>query len=53
MEFTKHELVIINNALNEALELLDSIDYTTRIGGTEKEINDLLQKVSNIVKDME
>lgn len=52
MEFTKQELVLINNALNEGLELLDEVDYTTRLGGSGSEIKKLIEKVSACILAM-
>lgn len=53
IEFDLKEVQIIEKSIEKVKNELDEIDYTTRMGATEKEINDLLQKVSNIVKDME
>ena len=53
IEFDLKELQIIEKSIDKVKKELDEIDYTTRIGATGKEINDLLQKVSNIVKGME
>lgn len=44
-DLKNEELVIINNALIEVLELLPEVDYSTRIGATKKEIEDLLARV--------
>lgn len=51
MEYTKKELVIISNALNESLELLDRVDYTTRLAGSEEEILVLIRKINEELKN--
>jgi hypothetical protein len=42
VEFSKHELAILNNALNEVCHRLKGTEFETRIGGTEVEIRKLL-----------
>lgn len=47
-DFSRAELVLINNALNEVCHGLDFSDdeLRTRLGGSRKEIEKLLAKVS-------
>lgn len=49
---TKQELVLLNNALNESLELLDKVDYSTRLGATEDEIYNLLNKLNGLLEKL-
>ena len=46
-------MVIINNALNNITEAVDSVEYTTLIGATEKEVDLLLQQVNEILSKHE
>jgi len=51
MELNRHELTIINNALNESLELLEDFEFETRMGATKQETRDLLKKVQENFDD--
>jgi hypothetical protein len=50
---TKHELAIINNALNELRELLaeDPEEYQTRTGSNEDEVSELLEKIHKVYEE--
>ena len=53
IEFTKDELVVVNNALNEVCNGLDIREFATRMGAEKPEVLKLLHRVSEVLQGME
>lgn len=55
MDFTRDELLWVNNALNEVLggpQAIDEWEFHSRMGGTGDEVRALLRKVNNWVGEL-
>ncbi len=48
IKFTSHEIVILNNALNEALEALPDWEFSIRMGASQKEARQLLSEIGSV-----
>jgi hypothetical protein len=53
IRLSKEELVIINNALNEVCNGLDLNEFSTRMGETRKNVEELLFQIRKIIDAME
>lgn len=51
LQLTRDELSIINNALNEVLEMIDNTEFTTRIGNSKLNVENLLSKINLLYKN--
>lgn len=51
LHLTLDELSIINNAINEVLEIIDDIEFTTRIGDSKLKVEELLSKINLLYKN--
>lgn len=55
MDFTRDELVWLNNALNEVLngpQVIEDWEFHSRMGGTRDEVRALLRKVNDRVGEL-
>ncbi len=52
LELTEHELVIVNNALNETLNAIDDDEFDTRVGATTGEVDALLSAVRGALRSL-
>jgi hypothetical protein len=48
LAFSLDELAIIGNALNESLEGIEEWEFTTRMGATRAEVENLLKALSRL-----
>jgi len=53
VSFTEAELVLINNALNEALNGLDVAEFDTRLGASRQEAEELLHRIALLLSKIE
>lgn len=52
IHLSKEELVIINNALNEVCNGLELKEFSTRMGETRKNVEELLFQIGKIIDAM-
>ena len=48
LAFNADELAMIGNALNESLEMIEEWEFTTRMGATRTEVENLLTVLSRL-----
>ena len=48
--FTRNELGTLGNALNEVCDCVEEWEFQTRIGVTRREVEELMQEISNVFK---
>jgi hypothetical protein len=53
VSFTKAELILLNNALNEVLDGLNIPEFDTRLGTSKQEAEELLHQIGLILGKME
>jgi hypothetical protein len=46
---TQEELIMLNNALNEALSEIEDWEFETRIGSSKKEARSLMTKIGKFI----
>ncbi|MCC9609074.1 hypothetical protein LOC68_07060 [Blastopirellula sp. JC732] len=51
IEMTKEELTLVNNALNEFLNNIGDVEFTTRIAADAAEIKTLLDDVNRVLNN--
>jgi len=49
VQLSENELVLLANALNEAREAIDELEFATRLGVSAKEADDLRRKLHTIL----
>ena len=49
VQLSEHELVLLANALNEAREAVDDLEFETRLGARPREADELRLKLRNIL----
>lgn len=52
VSFTEAELVLLNNALNEVLNELDVSEFSTRLGNSRQEAEELLHQINMLLSKM-
>jgi hypothetical protein len=52
VSFTEAELILLNNALNEALNGIDLSDFDTRLGASRQEAKQLLHQINLLLSKM-
>lgn len=52
VSFTEAELVLLNNALNEVLNGLDIPEFSTRLGNSRQEAEELLHQINMLLSKM-
>jgi transcriptional regulator of heat shock response len=52
VEFSHHDLTLMQNALNEVLNGLPLSEFETRLGGTRKEVLELQDHVQDVAKKL-
>ena len=52
VELTQFELGVLNNALNETLEALDTEEFETRVGASPQQVQTLLQEFGAVLERM-
>jgi hypothetical protein len=53
VSFTEAELVLINKALNEAINGLDVAEFDTRLGASRREAEELLHRIGLLLSKIE
>jgi hypothetical protein len=53
IQVTPHELVILNNALNEVCNALDIEEFSTRMGAEEPQAEKLMEQVGAALEQIE
>jgi hypothetical protein len=49
IELSRHELVMLNNSMNETLNEIDEEEFETRVGATSDEVQALLVEVHKLI----
>jgi len=49
VRLTKHELVILNNSINESMEALEDWEYPIRVGASKHEARALLSELGRLI----
>ncbi len=49
VSLSREELVILSNSINETLEVLEAIEFETRVGGTREKALKLHQEISELL----
>lgn len=52
VSFTEAELILLNNALNEALNGLDISEFDTRLGASRQETEELVHQIDALLSTM-
>ncbi len=53
VELSEHELVLLANAINEAMEAVDEREFQTRLGARREEADELHRKLSSILASLD
>lgn len=53
VQFSRHEPLILNAALNEICNGIDVFEFETRVGAGREHVADLLKRIGSLLDDMD